>query len=255
MSADLLFAWMMVFLRGLGIILLLPTLGSRPLPPMVRVSISALLATLLYGLVPRAAVLPEGNLNLVIASLGEVILGLVMGFVGRLIFASIDMAGRVITQEIGLSAAPGIDAPTPATEPLAAFLSAFAGVLFFLLGGHLGALAAFTRSFEFAAAGAPSFSPASVEHLIRGTASVIELGFRIAAPFIAMNFLITLAFSVLGRAVPKMSVFILSYPLRFLIGCSLLAGAGALMTRYLIPEFDALPFEILEMTARRVGPP
>jgi flagellar biosynthetic protein FliR len=249
MPADLLFAWMMVFLRGLGLILLLPTLGARPLPPMMRVAITALLATLLYGLVPRAAMLPEGHFNLIIASLGEVILGLVMGFVGRLIFASVDMAGRLITQEIGMSAAPGIDAPTPATEPLAAFLSAFAGVLFFLLGGHLGALRAFSRSFEFAPAGAPAFSPAAVEHLISGTASVIELGFRIAAPFIAMNFLITLAFSVLGRAVPKMSVFILSYPLRFLVGSSLLGGAGALIARYLGPEFDELPYELLELVA------
>jgi flagellar biosynthetic protein FliR len=249
MPVELLFAWMMVFLRGLGLILLLPTLGSRPLPMMVRVSISALLATLLYGLVPRAAALPTENFNLVLVSMGEVILGLVMGFVGRLIFSAVDMAGRLITQEIGLSAAPGIDAPTPATEPLAAFLSAFAGVLFFLLGAHLGALAAFARSFDFAAAGAPAFSPAAVEHLIRGTAGVIELGFRIAAPFIAMNFLITLAFSVLGRAVPKMSVFVLSYPLRFIIGCSLLASAGALIARYLQPEFDQLPFELLELVA------
>jgi flagellar biosynthesis protein FliR len=249
MPVELLFAWMMVFLRGLGLILLLPTLGARPLPPMVRVSISALLATLLYGLVPRATALPTGNFDLVLVSMGEVILGLVMGFVGRLIFSAVDMAGRLITQEIGLSAAPGIDAPTPATEPLAAFLSAFAGVLFFLLGAHLGALAAFARSFDFAAAGAPAFSPAAVEHLIRGTAGVIELGFRIAAPFIAMNFLITLAFSVLGRAVPKMSVFVLSYPLRFIVGCSLLASAGALIARYLRPEFDQLPFELLELVA------
>jgi flagellar biosynthesis protein FliR len=249
MPADLLFAWMMVFLRGLGLILLLPTLGSRPLPAMVRVSISALLATLLYGLVPRVTVMPASHLDLVLAALGEVILGLVLGFMGRLIFTAVDMAGRVITQEIGLSAAPGIDSPAPSTEPLAAFLSTFAGVLFFLLGGHLGALAAFSRSFNFSAAGAPAFSPGAVEHLVAATANVIELGFRISAPFIAMNFLITLAFSVLGRAVPKMSVFILSYPLRFIIGCTLLGGAGALIARYLEPEFDGLPFRLLELVA------
>jgi flagellar biosynthesis protein FliR len=250
MPADLLFAWMMVFLRGLGLILLLPTLGARPLPPMIRVSISALLATLLYGLVPRVTTIPEGNLTLLLAAVGEVILGLVLGFTGRLIFAAIDMAGRIITQEIGLSAAPGLDAPAPSTEPLAAFLSTFAGVLFFLLGGHLGALAAFSRSFDFSAAGAPAFSSAAVEHLVTASASVIELGFRISAPFIAMNFLITLAFSVLGRAVPKMNVFILSFPLRFIIGCILLSGSGVLIARYLEPEFDALPFHLLELVAQ-----
>jgi flagellar biosynthetic protein FliR len=251
MSADLLFAWMMVFLRGLGLILLLPTLGARPLPAMLRASLAALLASLLYGLVPHAETLPAGNGHLILAALGEALLGMVFGFFGRLIFAAVDMAGRIITQEIGLSAAPGIDAPAPSTEPLAAFLSMFAGMLFFVFGGHFGALSAFARSFDFAAAGAPAFSPASIEHLVTGTAQVIELGFRIAAPFIAMNFLINLAFSVLGRAVPKMNVFILSYPLRFLIGCVLLAGSGALIARCLAPEFDRMPFQLLELVARR----
>lgn len=229
---------------------MIPTLGSRPLPPMVRVAITALVASLLYGLVPRAATLPVGNAGLIVAAFGEVVLGLVFGFVGRFVFSAVDMAGRMITQEIGLSAAPGIDAPSPATEPLAAFLSTFAGVLFFLLGGHIGALSAFARSFDIAAAGAPAFSQLSIEYLVKGTGRVIELGFRMAAPFIAMNFLITMAFSVLGRAVPKMSVFVLSYSLRVIVGFILLAGAGSLLARYLAPEFAEMPYQMLEMVGR-----
>lgn len=250
MPVELLYAWMMVFLRGLGIVMLLPTLGGRPLPVMVRVTISALIATLLYGLVPRVTALPAGNAGLIVSAMGEVVLGLVFGFVGRLVFSAVDMSGRVITQEIGLSAAPGIDAPAPSTEPLAAFLSTFAGVMFFLLGGHIGALSAFARSFDLAPAGAPAFSQLSIEYLVTGTAHVIELGFRISAPFIAMNFLITLAFSVLGRAVPKMSVFILSFSLRALVGFTLLASSGALVARYLAPEFKDMPYQILEMVGR-----
>ena len=209
-----------------------------------------MLATLMYGIVPYAtAGTGGGSGSLIVAAAGEIVLGLVFGFVGRLIFASVDVAGRLITQEIGLMAAPGIDAPAPASEPLAAFLSAFAGVLFFLLGGHIGALSAFARSFDFAAAGAPAFSTLAVEHLIQGTAYVIELGFRIAAPFIAMNFLINLAFSVLGRAVPKLNVFFVSYPLRAGVGFILLAGSGSLVARYLAPEFADLPFRLLEFVA------
>jgi flagellar biosynthesis protein FliR len=249
MTTELLFAWMMVFLRGLGLVLLFPTLGSRPLPVMLRVALSAMLATLLYGLVPRSTDVPTGNGLLLVSCLGELALGLAFGFVGRLVFAAVDMAGRMITQEIGLMAAPGMDAPAPSSEPLAAFLSAFAGLMFFLLGGHIGALSAFARSFDFAAAGAPAFSAASTDHLIRGTADVIELGFRIAAPFMAMNFLINLAFSVLGRAVPKMNVFFVSYPLKAMLGFLLLAGSGALVARYLAPAFQEMPFRILEMVA------
>ncbi len=237
----------MIFLRGLGIVLLIPTLGSRPLPPTVRVALSGLIASLIYGLVPRAAMLPDNNGELILAAAGEVVLGLVMGFVGRLVFAAVEMAGRMITQEVGMMAAPGIDAPGVSSEPLAAFFSTFAGLMFFLLGGHIGALSAFARSFDFAPAGAPAYSQMAMEHLIAGTGRVIELGFRIAAPFMAMNFLINLAFSVLGRAVPKMHVFILSSPIRSMVGILLLSGSGALVTRYLAPEFTDMPFRILEL--------
>jgi flagellar biosynthesis protein FliR len=240
----------MVLMRGLGVIVLFPTLGNRPMPVMVRVALSALLATLLYGLVPRASQLPGGNGALIFAAIGEVILGLALGFIGRLVFSAVDMAGRLITQEIGMMAAPGIDAPAPSSEPLAAFLSIFAGVIFFLVGGHLGALSAFARSFDFAPAGAPAYSRTAVESLISGTGHLIELGFRISAPFMAMNFLVNLSFSVLGRAVPRMNVFVLSYPLRTLVGFALFASSGALVFRYLSPEFAELPFKMLEMVAK-----
>ncbi len=239
----------MVFLRGLGVILLLPTLGSRPLPVTLRVGLSALIAGILYPLVPHASALPAGIFGLIVATLGEMILGLIFGFIGRLIFEAVDLTGRLITQEIGLMAAPGIDAPAPASEPLAAFLATFSGALFFLLGGHLGALTAFARSFELAPAGLPHFSPLAPELFIQATGHVIDLGFRMAAPFIAMNFLVTLAFSVLGRAVPKMNVFIMSSPIKVIIGLILLGSSAALVTRYLTPEFNDLPYRMIEFVA------
>ncbi len=250
MSVLLLYTWMMVFLRGLGLMMLLPTLGNRPLPVMVRISGAALLATLLYGIVPTVPELPAGYPELGMKAASEVVLGLVLGFVGRMVFSAVELGARLLTQEIGLMAAPGIESPSPASEPVAAFIVAFAGVLFFLFGAHLGALSAFAHTFQLAHPGSAAFSPLAAEHLIAGSGRVIELGVRIAAPFMAMNFLVTLAFSVLGRAVPRMQVFVMSYPLRIVLGMVLLAGAGMLLARYLNPEFDQLPVRLLEIVAR-----
>lgn len=247
MPLDLLYAWLMVFMRSLGLILLFPALAGRPLPAVLRAALAGSLATLLYALVPHAAALPESVGGLVLATAAEVILGLMMGWTGRLVFAAVEMAGRIISNEIGLTAIPGVDAPQPAQEPVATLLVTFAGVLFFIAGGHLGALAAFARSFDLAPAGMAAFGVDAPERLVTGSARVLELGLRIAAPFIALNFMVTLAFAVLGRAVPRMQVFIVSYSLRSMLGFGLLAGAGGLLARYLWPEFYSLPVRLLEL--------
>lgn len=245
---DYAFTWMMVFLRALGIILLMPEFAGYTPPVMVRVGFTAFLATLVAGILPLSHQ-PADLFHLLQASGGEVLLGLAMGYVCRLAFGGVEFAGRLISSEVGLSAAPAFRGPDVSSAPLASMLSALAVILFFLSGGHLAVIGAFSRSFTYAAAGSPSLSNAAAEQVAVGTAHVIELGVRIASPFIALNFLVTLAFAALGRALPRVQVYVISMSARALMGIALLAGAGTLIAQHLFGEFQTMPVRILELVA------
>jgi flagellar biosynthetic protein FliR len=248
MTTGYLFTWLMVFLRGLGIALFVPQLAGHSPPVLVRIALAACLATLLTGVV-AVAPMPAGLWPLVYSAGGEVLLGLAFGFVAQMTFFAVEFAGHIISSEVGLSMSPGMAGPGGASDPMSLFLSSFALILFFATNAHLAVLSAFARSFALAPPGHPLIGAGAGEIMIGASSHLIEIGVRIAAPFIAMNFLVNLAFSVIGRAVPRMSVFVMSGPVRALAGMGLLSGAGALLARYLFVEFGNLPTMLLRLMA------
>lgn len=188
MTTEWVLAWVMVMFRAGGLMVLLPTVSGRPIPPTMRVAFTMALATLLAPLVPVDAAALAGWGGLIVAVMGEIVLGVVLGWAGRFVFGAVEMASRVITNEIGLRAMPGMDVPRPDQEPIAALLMFLAGLLFFIMGAHHQVLATFARTFDLAPAGAGALGPMAPEVILSGTSHLIELALRMSAPFIALNF-------------------------------------------------------------------
>jgi flagellar biosynthetic protein FliR len=93
---------------------------------------------------------------------------------------------------------------------------------------------AFVLSFELLPIGSFFLTANPTAEFVDEVTHVFVLGTLIAAPFIALNFLINISFAVLGKAVPKMNVFMTSFAIRILSGLVLLVSSILLISSYII---------------------
>ena len=74
MTVESALAWVMIGLRAGGLLIMIPTVGNKPLPPTVKVAFALCLATLLTPLVPVDASAVSVWGPIILACLGEVFL-------------------------------------------------------------------------------------------------------------------------------------------------------------------------------------
>jgi len=128
----------MVGMRGLGVRPVVPTLGGAQLPVMLRVALALGMATLLYGIVPHASVMPLDMLSLHDGRGSEVLLGWRWASWAAVVRrrgagGPLDQSGNSAWAECRASIRRH-----RGRNRWASVLTMFAAWLFFLSGAHLG---------------------------------------------------------------------------------------------------------------------
>ena len=80
-----------------------------------------------------------------------------------------------------------------------------------------------------------------------GTSGIFVIALQLAAPLMAVSFIISLVFSVLGRAVPQMNVFSESFAVRPLVGLSVFGLTLDLMSEHIVNYLRRLPEDMLRV--------
>ena len=93
----------LIFLRVGGILFTLPIFGDEPTPVRVRVLLSVAIAFVVYPVVmPNWFTgFPNSVLGLVVMGIKELTIGLMLGFVARIVFDAIIMAASVVGYQMG----------------------------------------------------------------------------------------------------------------------------------------------------------
>jgi flagellar biosynthetic protein FliR len=238
--------WMLVFLRVSAFLLMLPFFAMSNFPVTMRVALAVGIALLLSPVVP---VFPLENLGL-IPVLGimaqEVSVGILLGFVARLIFYAVDIAGSVISTEMGLNLASILNPLTQEASPIAGTMLMFlATLVMFTLNLHQWMLLGFARTYQILPLGGAHLNSALLQNIISQTSQVFLTALQISAPVIAVSFVITLVFAVLSRAVPQMSVFTEMFGIKVVGALVVLGFTLQLAAQYVANYLNRLPEDLL----------
>ncbi|MEI6035334.1 MAG: flagellar biosynthetic protein FliR [Verrucomicrobiae bacterium] len=236
----------LIFTRATGMLLLMPVFSGQMIPRQVRIALAFLLALTLAPAVLPGFSLPTTWIGGAMQIAHELAVGAIMGLVSRLIFYALEVTGEYVSVAIGLSLSANIDPFTrDRASPANTMLVSLATILFLATDSHLWCLQAFARSFEVIPPDA-ALSNRTMAVLMLSTGKIFLIALQLAAPILAISFLVNLCFATLGRAAPSLNVFVLSFPVQIMAGLFLFGLTLTLTAHQIMVVMRQIPELMLE---------
>ncbi len=237
---GLVFTILLVFVRMGAAFLALPGLGSVSVPTQTRLLLAlAFSLTIAPGLSTLLPGLPASPLALVALVITEVLVGLLIGTVAKIILATVETTGLVVSQQMSLANAMlfnpqmGVQSSLPGN-----LLGQAAMVLLFVTDLHHLLLRALVESYQVFPPTQPLMIGDMASVVTRVVARSFEVGLQIAAPFLVVMVIFFLGLGLLNRLMPQIQVFFVAVPLQMIIGFLMLILLLASMMRAWALYFD-----------------
>jgi flagellar biosynthetic protein FliR len=233
------------------VLFVMPFFGDT-LPNVIK---AALLIVLTLAVWPKlafpASYFPANPLNLTVMFAGEIILGMSLGIIVRMLIAAVQIGGAIINFQMGFSMVNSIDPVTGQQEPVTTYFLYMCTMLTFLsLNGHLHLIKALGDSFEVVPPGGLFLTPKLMTELMLFAKQMFILGVRIAAPVILALFLVDLALALISRVAPQMNILTMGFPLKIMVGFLFLSFVMEMMSDYVtnfIGVMDAVMLHIMRI--------
>ncbi len=216
--------FLLILLRVSALLIVAPIFGHRLFLARAKVGLAVMVSMVVFPLVDGFDV-PEGFFPYAVMMVGEVILGLVLGYVVLLLFIGIQFAGQLAGLQMGFGIVNVIDPQShDQISIIGQFLNILAILMVLTLDGHHIILNGLLGSFEAVPLGGVVLQASIAHKLIALSSEVFVIAIKISAPILVALFLISTAMGVLARTVPQMNVFIVGFPVQLAVGLSVLVA-------------------------------
>ena len=239
-----LLATLLLSVRVAAATVLAPVFGPTRIPGPVRVLLSVAIGAAIVSALPSVPTLDnplDSAPRIAVAVLSEVLIGagLSLGFLAA--YAATQVAGRVLDIQMGFGAAAVLNPATEGFSPLIGSVFGMVAVAAFLgLDGHHVLIQALALSAQAVPPGAPY--TVDWDAVLRQSGVMFTFGAALAAPVMLALLLADLSMAVLARSMPSLNVFVLSFPIKVVLGLTGLAGsirfAGSLLSSLFGTTFE-----------------
>jgi flagellar biosynthetic protein FliR len=156
----------------------------------------------------------------------ELLIGVALGVATNIVFDGVQMAGQVLSVQMGYSLVNILDPQTQVESTVVAtFHQTMAMLIFLRLNVHFWILQALARSFDYLPPSSGHFGAGFANAALRAGGGVFAIGIQIAAPVLSATLLADIALGLLGKASPQLPLMLLGPAVKSILGLLILISA------------------------------
>ncbi|MCL2107898.1 MAG: flagellar biosynthetic protein FliR [Oscillospiraceae bacterium] len=235
---------LIVFARVTGIFTFNPIFGRQNLPMRARVMMSiAITVCMLAAMGGTTHYVPPSIIAFVGVLILEALLGFAFGFFMHLVMTTLLYAGEITDNKMGLMMANVMD---PGSGIQAAVFANFYTYLFliyfFVTNSHIQYIRLFALSYSIIPVGfqVTLNTHEIIYHIIQFFGTSLELALKLAMPILAAGMITEISVGIIMKAVPAIQVFILSIPLKIILGLFMVLSLVRVISWFIDKLFDTM---------------
>lgn len=204
----------LIFIRVTSFIVVSPGFSIKGLPSVAKIALSMGITLATYSAVP---VLDQeaGTFFFAILILKEVLLGIAIGFITKLFFSAVEIAGNFVDFQVGFSMGAVYDPSMGINVSYYGKIYYWLSMcVFYLTNLHHIVIKSLIQSFQSMPISSTNIGDFGVEGMMRLLGIIFELAFNLSAPMVIVALLTEVILGLISRSVPQINVLILGMPLK-----------------------------------------
>lgn len=241
--------FLLIFVRITGIFIMAPVFGSKNVNKYIKAGLALIITYILFPLTfNNAVIIPEHFLPYLFIVLGELIVGLIIGFVSSLVFSAIQMSGQLLDMQIGFGVINIIDPQSGGQVPLIGnFKYILALIIFLATNGHHVLLSALFASFKLIPVTGVIVHTTLTEFIVNMVSGTFVIALKISMPILITIVITDIALGILARTMPQMNIFVVGVPGKILVGLFVLSLALPFYIIFLEMAFNGMYKDIFQL--------